>query len=76
MDQNAASKSQFINNSRISKIKESKNILLIYNVLSTLATEVWELETGNNKIITPNLRSGDYIYGIALYAVDFNFCSK
>ena len=36
-------------------------------------TEVWELENGDNKVITPTL-SG-YYGGIGLYAVDFNFCS-
>ena len=36
-------------------------------------TEVWELESGDNKVITPTL--SDYKYGIGLYAVDFNFCS-
>ena len=36
-------------------------------------TEVWELENGNNKVITPTLSY--YYYGIGLYAVDFNFCS-
>ena len=37
-------------------------------------TEVWELETGYNKVITPDL-SG-YFWGIGLYSVDFNFCSN
>ena len=36
-------------------------------------TEVWELENGNNKVITPTL-SG-YYDGVGLYAVHFNFCS-
>ena len=42
-------------------------------LLST-GTEVWELENGNNKVITPTL-SG-YYYGVGLYAVDFKFCSN
>ena len=37
-------------------------------------TEVWELENGSNKVITPTL--DDYFDGIGLYAVDFNFCSN
>ena len=37
-------------------------------------TEVWELETGNNKVITPTL--GKSFHSIGLYAVDFNFCSN
>ena len=42
--------------------------------LSFIETEVWELENGSNKIITPNLDG--YYDGIGLYAVDFNFCSN
>ena len=37
-------------------------------------TEVWELENGNNKGI--NVTLTDFYYGIGLYAIDFNFCSK
>ena len=37
-------------------------------------TEVWELENGSSKVITPSLDG--YYYGIGLYAVDFNFCSN
>ena len=37
-------------------------------------TEVWELENGDNKVLTTTLK--DYCYGIGLYAVDFNFCSN
>ena len=40
----------------------------------SLETEVWELENGNNKVITPALNR--YYGGIGLYAVDFNFCSN
>ena len=39
----------------------------------SIETEVWELENGNNKVMTPILH--DYSYGIGLYAIDFNFCS-
>ena len=37
-------------------------------------TEVWELESGDNKVISPTLTN--YYVGIGLYAVDFNFCSN
>ena len=37
-------------------------------------TEVWELENGDNKVITPTLTG--YHSGIGLYVVDFNFCSN
>ena len=37
-------------------------------------TEVWELENGNYKIIMPTVAS--QYYGLGLFAVDFNFCSK
>ena len=39
-------------------------------------TEVWDLETGKHKDITPILTSGDYAYGIGLYAVDTDLCTK
>ena len=44
--------------------------------LLSAETEVWELETGNNKIISPTLPDGKYLSEIGIYAVDFNFCSK
>ena len=47
--------------------------------LFRLATEVWELETNNiiaNRDIQHRLADGNYRYGIGLYAVDFDFCSK
>ena len=47
--------------------------------LFRLATEVWELETNSitaGRDIQPRLADGDYRYGIGLYAVDFDFCSK
>ena len=42
--------------------------------LSSIVTEVWELENGSNKVINPTLDF--YSIGIGLYAVDFNFCSN
>ena len=49
---------------------------LLKSLLSTLVTEVWELENGNNTIIAPTLPDGHYNYGIALYVVDKDFCKK
>ena len=41
----------------------------------SIETEVWELESGNNKIIKPTLGGRVSVHsGIGLYAVDFNFC--
>ena len=37
-------------------------------------TEVWQLETGSNKIIGPTVYG--HIYGVGLYAVNFDYCSK
>ena len=41
-----------------------------------MVTEVWELDNGTNKTIEPTLPNGYYIYGIALYVVDKDFCKK
>ena len=38
-------------------------------------TEVWKFEDETNKGIRPALPDGHYRYGIALYAVNFDFCS-
>ena len=32
--------------------------------------------SGENKTITPSLKHMHYTYGIALYAVNFNYCRK
>ena len=42
----------------------------------TIDTEVWELENGNNKIIKPALPQWHYAVGVALYAVEKDFCKK
>ena len=39
-------------------------------------TEIWQLQNGESKIVNPILITGNYIYGIGLFAVDFNFCKK
>ena len=45
-----------------------------FNFFLSLETEVWELENGNNKVITPTLTN--YNDAVGLYAVDFYFCSN
>ena len=37
-------------------------------------TEVWELENEIGTIINPTLPSGQYVQGLGLYIVPFNFC--
>ena len=50
---------------------------VIFNeFLFSVATEIWELENGNNKIVNPTLTNYDYSHGIGLFAVDFDFCKK
>ena len=49
--------------------------------LSTMKTEIWELDNGVNniirrKIIDTNLPNNRYSNGIALFEVDANFCKK
>ena len=43
---------------------------------SDAETEVWTMVNGSNKTIKPSLQHMHYTYGIALYAVDFDFCRK
>ena len=45
-------------------------------VFSSLITEVWQLEIGNNNTIETTLPDHDYVNGIALYIVDKDFCKK
>ena len=45
-------------------------------MIFSASTEIWQLENGESKIVNPTLTNGDYIYGIGLFAVDFNFCKK
>ena len=39
-------------------------------------TEIWKFENGNSKTIDPATTGGSFIYGIGIYAVDFDFCRK
>ena len=41
----------------------------------SVPTEIWQLENGSNKIVSPALAKRKYYSGIGLYAVDFSFCS-
>lgn len=45
-------------------------------IIFSLDTEVWDFENIKNKTISPTLRNFKYAYGIAVYAVDFDFCQK
>ena len=48
-----------------------------YDHYIPMVTEVWELENGNNKISEPTLPYFfSYLYGMALYIVDKDFCKK
>ena len=44
--------------------------------LYSVETEVLDLATENSKIISPTLPAGQYIYGIGIYDVNFDFCRK
>ena len=57
-------------------LKPKSQIDSQFMYLLSVETEVLELETGNNMIISPTLLAGRYFYGIGLYAVDFDFCRK
>ena len=50
--------------------------LISYEIFFSPATEIWQLENGNNKIVNPTLTKNNYSEGIGLFAVDFNFCKK
>ena len=39
-------------------------------------TEIWNFETGVNEVIAPLLPQNSTAYGVALYFVDEDFCSK
>ena len=49
---------------------------ILLNNFSDVETEVWTMANGTHKNISPSLPEKDYIYGVALYSVDFNFCRK
>ena len=44
--------------------------------LSSLQTEIWELDNEVYNLIQPNLPDNEYSVGIALFEVDANFCRK
>ena len=46
------------------------------NIYASMPTEIWEFDNGVNNIIKTNLPHHDYIFGIALFKVDTNFCKK
>ena len=56
----------------------SKSIIVqkdFFIVLFSAVTEVWDFESGENEIIEPTLPRGDYIDGMAIFAVDPYFCN-
>ena len=60
----------------------SKFILMIgiifhdKNIFSDAETEVLDFINGSKKLIDPTLPDGDYVRGIGLYIVPFDFCSN
>ena len=48
---------------------------LIIDFLSEKETEIWNFTNQTNKVVNPILPNSDYIRGIGLYIVPFNFCS-
>ena len=44
--------------------------------LSSMQTEIWELDNEVYNLIQPNLPDGEYAEGMALFEVDANFCRK
>ena len=49
-----------------------KDLLVVF---FSAVTEVWDFEAGVNEMIEPTLPEGNYVYGIALFAVDPYFCN-
>ena len=45
------------------------------NTLSDAETEIWDFINGSNRLIDPTLGDREYMYGIGLYIVPFDFCS-
>ena len=48
--------------------------LIIY-FFSDKETEIWNLTDETYKAVNPTLQNGDYVRGIGLYIVSFNFCT-
>ena len=48
---------------------------LIINFFSVKETEIWNMTNGTNKVVNPTLPNWDYVAGIGLYIVPFNFCT-
>ena len=45
------------------------------NTFSDAETEIWDFINGSNRLIDPTLGDREYMYGIGLYIVPFDFCS-
>jgi len=52
-----------------------KNIFGYKSFFSDVETEIWTYTNGNNKIINPTVSNKQYIGGIGLYLVPFDFCT-
>ena len=46
---------------------------LIIDFFSDVETEIWNVTDEHNKVVNPILSNGDYIDGIGLFIVPFNF---
>ena len=46
------------------------------NTFSDAETEIWDFLTATNKVVDPTLQHRDYMFGIGLYIVPFDFCSN
>ena len=50
------------------------NVILRIICFFSIMTEVWDFENGTNTFIQPSLTN--YYDGVALFAVDADFCAK
>ena len=48
---------------------------LIIDFFSDMETEIWNVTNETNKVVNPTLQNEDYVMGIGLYIVPFNFCT-
>ena len=48
---------------------------LIIDFFSDKATEIWNVTDETNKVVNPMFPNWDYMNGIGLYIVPFNFCT-
>ena len=46
------------------------------NIFSDAETEIWDFINESNKVVDPTLPDNQYVWGIGLYIVPFDFCSN